>query len=121
MSLNGTVRLGSVAAGWVLVAVTLAGCAKSAGGGGDAAQIAAGKAVFDTNGCANCHAVAGQGGGKAPDLTRVGADPGHTPQWLAEHVKNPKAHNPGSRMPAFEGKIAEADLAALGVYLASLK
>jgi mono/diheme cytochrome c family protein len=41
--------------------------------------------------------------------------------WLAEHVKNPKTHNPGSRMPAFEGKISDADLRALSAYLASLK
>ena len=56
-----------------------------------------------------------------PDLTRVGADPSHTPQWLAEHVKNPRSQNPTSRMPAFEGKISDQDLLALGTYLASLK
>jgi hypothetical protein len=51
----------------------------------------------------------------------LGADPSHTPQWLADHVKNPKSQNPNSRMPAFEGKISDKDLQALGVYLASLK
>ena len=56
-----------------------------------------------------------------PDLTRVGADPTHTPPWLVEHVKNPRAQHPSSRMPAFEGRISDQDLAALGAYLASLK
>ena len=79
--------------------------------------IAAGKAVFDANGCARCHG----GGGRAPDLSHEGSDPNHTPQWLAQHVKNPQSQNPRSRMPAFEGKISDQDLQSLGVYLASLK
>jgi mono/diheme cytochrome c family protein len=87
----------------------------------DAALAAAGKAVFDANGCARCHSIGGQGGRMGPDLTRVGAEPGHTPQWLVEHVKNPKRHNPSSRMPAFEGRISDRDLLALGAYLGSLK
>jgi cytochrome c oxidase subunit II len=108
--------------------LVIVGCAKNGGSASstaaaqsDAALITAGKAVFDANRCANCHAVGGQGGGKAPDLTRVGAEAGHTPQWLVEQVKNPRAHNPSSRMPAFEGKISDPDLLALGAYLASLK
>jgi len=93
----------------------MAGC--KGGGQADASVIAAGKAVFDANGCAKCHG----GGGRAPDLSHEGADPNHTPQWLAQHVKNPQSQNPRSRMPAFEGKISDQDLQSLGVYLASLK
>src|SRR5438876_882902 len=51
----------------------------------DPTLIASGKTVFDANGCARCHS----GGGRAPDLSHVGADPSHTPEWLAQHVKNP--------------------------------
>jgi cbb3-type cytochrome oxidase cytochrome c subunit len=58
---------------------------------------------------------------KGPDLGKVGADPTHTPQWLAEHVRNPKIHKPQSRMPSYAGKIKEEDLLALADYLASLK
>jgi cytochrome c oxidase subunit 2 len=108
--------------GFLLVA---AGCGKTNGGASsgesNAALIAAGRAAFDTHRCTNCHAIGGQGGNKAPDLTHVGSAPGHTPQWLADHVRNPKQHNPGSRMPAFEGKMSEQDLAAVGAFLASLK
>jgi mono/diheme cytochrome c family protein len=102
----------------VASALLMAGCKGGAGGGqSDAALIAAGKGVFDSNGCARCHG----GGGRAPDLSHEGADPSHTPQWIAQHVKNPRSQNPRSRMPAFEGKINDQDLNALGTYLASLK
>jgi len=115
---------------WTVVSVTcvaslllmMTGCGKNEGSApSDANSVAAGKAVFDANNCAKCHSIAGQGNPRGRDLTHVGADPNHTAQWLIEHVKNPRAHNPNSRMPAFEGKISEQDLAALGAYLASLK
>ena len=116
------------ATGIVPFALTLlmAGCNKGAQtpgstGGGSAAQIAAGEKVYQANGCSRCHALGGQGGGRAPDLSHEGTGPEHTAQWLADQVKNPKTHNPGSRMPAYEGKITEPDLEAIGVYLASLK
>jgi mono/diheme cytochrome c family protein len=112
----------------LLAASLVVGCTQSGGSGSssaspqaDAAMVAAGRSVFDANGCARCHSIGGQGGRMGPDLTRVGAEPGHTPQWLVEHVKNPKSHNPSSRMPAFEGRISDRDLLALGSYLASLK
>ena len=114
-------------AGFVLTLMVMGGCAKSGGSGSsagaqsDPALVAAGKAVFDSNGCVRCHVVGGHGGRMGPDLTRVGADPTHTPEWLAQHVKNPKSQNPGSRMPAFEGRISDKDLLALGAYLAGLK
>jgi len=95
--------------------------AQGAAGAGDATAIAAGKAVFAANNCANCHKIGDQGGGRAPDLTHVAAEAGHTTEWLMAHVKNPKTHNLGSRMPSFEGKINDQDLSALGAYLASLK
>lgn len=65
----------------------------------------------------------GPGGGRrgGPNLSRVGAEAEHTSEWLIAHIKNPKTHNPSSRMPAFEGKISDKDLLALGAYLASLK
>ena len=56
-----------------------------------------------------------------PDLSRTGAAASHTPDWLVAHVKDPKTHNPGSRMPGFAGKISDKDLLALGAYLAGLK
>lgn len=83
--------------------------------------VEAGKAVFVTNNCANCHTIAGQGGRTAPELTHVGSQSDRTPEWIVAHVKNPKTHKPMSRMPPFEGKISDKDLVALAAYLASLK
>jgi mono/diheme cytochrome c family protein len=128
---------------------------------------AAGRKVFEAQGCTRCHSVGGRGGpagggwpmaggpgpggpggpggpngpgpmpggpgpggmgrglggmARGPDLGHVGAKPEHTPQWLAEHVRNPRAHKPNSKMPPFgENKINEADMRALTDYLASLK
>ncbi len=61
------------------------------------------------------------GRNRGPDLGKVGQDPAHTLDWLMEHIRNPKAHKPDSRMPPFEGKIKEEDLRAVAEYLASLK
>ena len=63
-----------------------------------------------------------RGGMGGPDLTTVGADAKHTKEWIAEHIRNPKAHTPQSRMPASgPEKIGDADLDALAAYLASRK
>ena len=107
----------SLAAATALFALT--GCPKPAdtgGSSGDAAQVAAGKAAFEAADCKRCH-----GGGGGPDLTHAGGSPEHTAAWITAHIKNPKTHNQGSRMPAYDGKIAADKLAAMGIYLASLK
>jgi mono/diheme cytochrome c family protein len=96
-------------------------------GAGASQEFAAGKRVFGQH-CTKCHAIGGSGGpsggfgpgkSRGPDLGTVGTK--RSQDWLMEHVRNPKAHNPQSRMPGFEGKIDQADLRALGEYLASLK
>lgn len=112
-------------------------------------QFAAGKKVYSDNNCVRCHklgetgagmmaappsggpppaggpgggAPRGGGFGRGPELTKVGANPEHTKQWIAEHIRNPRAHKPQSRMPGFgPEKISDADLDALAEYLASLK
>lgn len=64
----------------------------------------------------------GGGPGRPPDLSKLGADPEHTVEWIAEHIRNPKAHKPESRMPAYgEDRINNEDLQALAEFLASLK
>jgi mono/diheme cytochrome c family protein len=107
-----------------------------------APELAPGRKVFEANGCAKCHAVGGgfamgggppipgkgpgpggpfMGKGRGPDLGKVAADAAHTPEWLTEHIRNAKAHEPQSRMPPFEGKISAEDMQALVKYLGSLK
>jgi mono/diheme cytochrome c family protein len=88
-----------------------------------------GNAVFDQH-CLKCHSVDGgaaAGGGPkgktggAPDLAKVAADPAHTPEWLAEHVRNPKAHVPGSKMPAFAEKLSDEEVRSVVEYMSKLK
>jgi mono/diheme cytochrome c family protein len=113
--------------------------------GGD--EFATAKKVYANNNCARCHKLGETGGGPpapkggaqagekaggpggkgprggmVPDLTTVGADAKHTKEWITEHIRNPKAHTPQSRMPASgPEKISDADLDALAAYLASRK
>ncbi len=86
-----------------------------------AAAIAAGKKVYEAQGCAGCHAIAGTGGMSGPELTKVAADPKHTSKWLTDAVVNPKLHNPSSAMPPYEDKVKGKDLTNLVAYLGSLK
>ena len=55
------------------------------------------------------------------DLSRADADAAHTAAWIAEHIRNPKAHKPGSRMPAFAEKLKAEEIQSLADYLAALK
>ena len=61
----------------------------------------------------------GMGG---PNLSKVAADPEHTAEWIAAHIRDPKSHRPQSRMPAYgPDKLSDADLQTLVAYLATLK
>lgn len=70
--------------------------ATSAGGEGDAA---AGKALFDQNGCIACHKIAGKGGTIAPDVT--GVSQRLSDEDLYKQIEDPQQVNPGSVMPTF--------------------
>ena len=85
----------------------------------DPAAIAAGKKVYAAQSCNGCHAIAGEGGKNGPELTKVAADPKHTPKWLEEAVVNPSAHH--SSMPSYDDKVKGKDLTNLVAYLGSLK
>ena len=91
-------------------------------------RVAAGRRVFETTACINCHAVAGANanGRFGPDLTHLmsratlasGAAP-NTPDNLKMWIRDPDAIKPGSLMPAM--KLSEADLDALAAYLETLR
>jgi cytochrome c oxidase subunit 2 len=88
---------------------------------------AAGRHVFETTACLNCHSIAGTNGdGRfGPDLTHLmsrrtiaaGAAE-NTPEDLRLWIQNPDAIKPGSLMPAM--KLNDADLDALVRYLETL-
>jgi cytochrome c oxidase subunit II len=88
----------------------------------------AGRRVFETTACINCHAVTGTNatGRFGPDLTHLmsrrtlasGAAE-NTPENLRLWIQNPDAIKPGSLMPAM--KLSDADLDALVRYLETLQ
>ena len=91
-------------------------------------QVAAGRRVFETTACLNCHAVAGTAanGRFGPDLTHLmsratiasGAAE-NTRENLRRWIEDPDSIKPGSLMPAM--KVAGAELDALVAYMASLR
>jgi mono/diheme cytochrome c family protein len=132
---------------YLLASFALTGCNKPtttsseapAPGGSD--KFTEAKTVFTAN-CAKCHSVGGGnpggpgpggpgpggpgpggpgGGGKGPSLAKVGAEPTHTRDWLADHIRDPQKHKPQSRMPKFAGKLKDNEILSLADYLASLK
>jgi cytochrome c oxidase subunit 2 len=91
-------------------------------------KVMAGKRIFETTSCINCHAVGGTAatGRFGPDLTHMmsrdtiasGAAE-NTPANLRLWIQNPDAIKPGSLMPAM--KLSDADLGALLLYLETLR
>ena len=89
---------------------------------------AAGRQVFESTACLNCHAINGTNGtGRfGPDLTHMmsrrtiaaGAAE-NTPENLRLWIQNPDAIKTGSLMPAM--KLSDADLDALVRYLETLR
>lgn len=78
-----------------------------------------GRELFGQAGCEGCHKVRGVGGSLGPDLTQVG-DHRRDPEWYLKHFRDPQSTSPGSMMPSFDF-LPEEDLAALTVYMLSLK
>ena len=92
------------------------------------AQAEAGRRVFETTACLNCHTVRGTvGDGRyGPDLTHLmsretiasGAVP-NSAQTLKAWIRNPDHFKPGVLMPVMQ--LDEARLEALVAYLATLR
>jgi cytochrome c oxidase subunit II len=91
-------------------------------------SAAAGRRVFETQACMNCHAVRGTAatGRFGPDLTHLasrdtlasGIVP-NTKENLKQWIKDPDSFKPGSLMPAMQ--LSDQQLDQLTAYLATLK
>ena len=88
----------------------------------------AGRRVFETTACINCHTVRGTAanGRFGPDLTHLmsratiaSGAAGNTPENLRLWLRDPDAIKPGSLMPAM--KLSDVDLDALVQYMQSLR
>ncbi|HET8761630.1 MAG TPA: cytochrome c [Nitrospiria bacterium] len=82
-----------------------------------AADLEAGKKLYDQLRCARCHAINDQGGKTGPDLSHIGAV--RDRKWLIQFLKQPKSVIADAKMMAV--RASDAELAALADYLASLK
>ncbi len=90
-------------------------------------QVAAGREIFETHACANCHAIKGTGalGTFGPDLTHLAsrdtiaagaAD--NTPQNLFDWIKDPDSMKPGCLMPSMQ--LSDNNIHELVAYLETL-
>lgn len=82
-----------------------------------AAAIAQGKKLVAASGCTNCHKIGGKGGTTGPDLSHVGSR--LSSAEIAAKIKNPKAKNPNSVMPA--SSRPDKEIASMAAYLVSMK
>jgi mono/diheme cytochrome c family protein len=74
--------------------------------------------LFNTIGCTGCHKVNGHGGTVGPDLSDEG-NKGRSTAWLTRQIRNPKANDPQTVMPAY-GYLSDDKVADLIDYLQSL-
>lgn len=81
-------------------------------------ELAAGRRLFESQGCSACHVLQGAGGTAGPDLTHVGTI--RNAQWIKRFIRDPNAVKPGAPMPPFKN-LSEKELDALANYLASWK
>ncbi|HTR46630.1 MAG TPA: c-type cytochrome [Verrucomicrobiae bacterium] len=73
-----------------------------------------GKALYESNGCATCHSIAGRGGSSGPDLTTIGS------QRAAAMLRN-ELVDPGANLPPDTAGLSErAAYSAYAMYRATL-
>jgi mono/diheme cytochrome c family protein len=82
------------------------------------ARVKRGERLFQNVGCMGCHAINGRGGTVGPDLSNEG-NAGHSAQWLQTQIRDPKANDPQSIMPAY-GTLSDEQINSLVDYLQSL-
>lgn len=90
-------------------------------------SVAAGRQVFETEACANCHAISGTDakGIFGPDLTHLmsratiaSGAAANTPEDLREWIKDPSIFKPGALMPAMQ--LSDQQINEVVAYLTTL-
>ncbi|HLK14640.1 MAG TPA: cytochrome c [Fimbriimonadaceae bacterium] len=103
---------GLLATALLAVALCPIGAASAPKPSSKAKLIKAGKALYVKN-CQTCHAADGKGTTDAPKLAGIKASDAR----ITKMIRNGKQ----GQMPAFRGKLKDADIKALIAYLRSLK
>jgi len=79
-----------------------------------------GELLYYNNGCSDCHAVAGEGGDRGPDLTDIGFR--RSAGWLHSFIESPSDFHENSDMPAFgPPQLSHQDVEELSKYLSALR
>ena len=81
-------------------------------------QVQAGAKIFAAN-CAKCHGAEGKGGGalKTPDFTSPSVQASFSEAYVIKTIHEGK---PGTPMPAWQGKLSEADINSVAAFVRSL-
>ncbi|MEO8295356.1 MAG: cytochrome b N-terminal domain-containing protein [Gemmatimonadota bacterium] len=81
----------------------------------------AGRALYHSQKCDDCHTVAGEGGDKGPELTEIGLH--HSSAWLHSYVELPtRFRGDTTEMPAFgPPTLSHEEIEELAQYLSSLR
>jgi mono/diheme cytochrome c family protein len=90
----------------------------------DPRQIEAGRKIYESEGCAKCHMIAGRGNRMFPlDGVGVKLSSGEITRWLTNtrEMEDALPKAPAIKMSTRKYDFNDADLAALVAYLGSLK
>lgn len=81
----------------------------------------AGRALYQSQKCSDCHTIAGVGSDKAPDLSEIGLH--HSAAWLHSFVEAPtRFRSDTTEMPTFgPPTLSHAEIEELAQYLSSLR
>ena len=80
----------------------------------------AGRALFQSQQCAGCHKIRGEGGEAGPDLTGVGLR--KSSGWMHSFIESPARFHTDTRMPAFgPPALSHQEIEEIAQYLASLR
>jgi len=75
-----------------------------------------GAALFQKEGCINCHRFKGVGGSICPDLTDVAQR--RSDEWIRQQIRDSSVNFPDSTMPGF-GHLSDKEIQAIIDYLKS--
>ena len=95
----------------VIVLLLIASCSKKTTPTASAPKAVNGATVFSQN-CARCHGEQGIKDSRTPNLQTIPLDKAH----LVNSITNGK-----NKMPAFKGKLSDADIKATIVYIRTLQ
>jgi mono/diheme cytochrome c family protein len=80
----------------------------------------AGRALYHSQGCDQCHRIGNDGGALGPDLTEVGLR--HSVAWMHSFMEEPSRFHAQTRMPAFAPpRMSHQEIEEVAQYLATLR